>query len=127
MRGYAFYLRVADLPGFIRHVAPVLEQRLADSSAAGYSGDLQISFYRGGLVLRFDSGRLTSAEHFDPPQQLDAGASFPGLTFLHVLFGWRSRQEVESLFPDCFTRGEAPAVLLDVLFPKQPSHVWPIQ
>jgi hypothetical protein len=27
--GRPWYIRVADIPGFLRHIAPVLEQRLA--------------------------------------------------------------------------------------------------
>ena len=37
---YAWYVRVPDLPGFLRHVAPVLERRLENSLLAGHSGDL---------------------------------------------------------------------------------------
>ena len=125
-REYAFYIRVPDLPAFIRRIAPVLEQRLADSVAAGYSGELQLSFYRDGLVLHFDDGRLVDVSAFDPPQDLDSGASFPDLSFLQLLFGWRSRAEIESGYPDCFTNGDQAGVLLDALFPKQPSQVWPI-
>jgi hypothetical protein len=44
-----------------------------------------------------------------------------------VLFGWRAREEVEAAFPDCFTRGDDPPVLVDALFPKMPSHVFGIQ
>ena len=54
-REYAFYIRVPDLPAFIRRIAPVLEQRLADSVATGYSGELQLSFYRDGLVMHFET------------------------------------------------------------------------
>ncbi len=43
---YAWYLRVPDLPGFLRHLAPVLEGRLATSVATGHSGELLLNFYR---------------------------------------------------------------------------------
>jgi hypothetical protein len=124
-RPYAFYIRVPDLPAFFRRVASVLERRLAGSLAAGYSGDLKLSFYRSGLVLNFGKGRLENVEAFEPPQNLDAGASFPDLTFLQLVFGRRSRAELEAAFPDCYTSGDA-GPLLDVLFPKLPSRVWPI-
>ena len=55
---YAWYVRVPDLPGFLRHVAPVLEQRLENSLLVGHSGELKISFYRSGLRLAFEGGRL---------------------------------------------------------------------
>ena len=40
-RLYAWYLRVPDLPGFLRHVASALERRLATSVVAGYTGEVK--------------------------------------------------------------------------------------
>ena len=111
----------------MRRIAPVLEQRLERSVARGYSGELLLSFYRSGVRLRFDQGRLTSVEPFTPPQDLNAGGLFPELTFLQLLFGWRAREEIEAAFPDCHTRGDDPPVLIDALFPKLPSRVLAIQ
>src|SRR5437660_9559374 len=54
---YAWYIRVADLPAFLRHIAPVLEKRLSGSILTGYTGELKIDFYRGGLRMVFDNGR----------------------------------------------------------------------
>jgi hypothetical protein len=51
---------------------------------------------------------------------------FPDLTFLQLLFGHRSLDELEAAFPDCVTRGQEPRALLQTLFPKAPSKVWPI-
>ena len=47
----AWYIRVADLPAFLRRIAPALEKRLACSALAGYTGRLKISFYRSGIAL----------------------------------------------------------------------------
>ena len=55
---YAWQLRVPDLPAFLRHVAPVLERRLAHSGYAGHTGQLRVSFYRDGVRLLFEHGRL---------------------------------------------------------------------
>jgi hypothetical protein len=123
---YAFYVRVPDLPAFVRHIAPVLERRLADSVAPGYGGELKLSFYRDGLRLRFEGGRLTEAESFRPPQRMEAGAWFPDLTFLQLLFGRRSLDELKHAFPDVYTRGDEAAPLLEALFPKQSSRVWAV-
>ncbi|MEZ4662124.1 MAG: hypothetical protein R2911_31625 [Caldilineaceae bacterium] len=59
---YAWYLRVPDVPAFIQHVAPVLEERLAQSILVGYSGALAIDFYRSGLRLHFEQGLLKAVE-----------------------------------------------------------------
>lgn len=39
---YAWYIRVGDLPAFLRLIAPALARRLAESAASGYSGELKI-------------------------------------------------------------------------------------
>lgn len=123
---YAFYVRVADLPDFIRTISPVLELRLADSLIAGYSGELEITFYRSGLHLVFEKGKVTVAEPYQPtPYGHKGNAGFPDLTFLKLLFGYRSLDELRYAFPDCWARDEI-GVVLNTLFPKQASLVWPI-
>jgi GNAT superfamily N-acetyltransferase len=69
----AWYVRVPDLPGFLRLIAPVLERRLGASAFAGYTGDLTLDFYRSGLRLRFDDGRLVTIEDSRPGVRGDGG------------------------------------------------------
>ncbi len=122
---YASYLRVSDVPTFLRHIGPALERRLTGSAASGYSGELKTSFYRTGVRLAFEGGRMVSAEPWAPTMAEDeGGAAFPGLTFLQLLFGYRSLEEIKYAFPDCWTGGDEPPVLLDALCPKQSSSVW---
>ncbi len=123
---YAWYLRVPDLPAFLRHVAPVLERRLAASVMSGYSGTLRLNFYRSRLTLVFDRGALVDIGSFEPMHLADGDACFPDLTFLHLIFGHRSLAELKHAFPDCSTRDEESALLLDILFPARPSHVCPL-
>ena len=75
---YAWFLRVPDLPRFVRAIAPVLERRLAGSALQGYSGERQISFYRDGLRLAFVRGRLTVAEPWQPRRQADEDHALGG-------------------------------------------------
>jgi hypothetical protein len=123
---YAWYLRVPDLPAFVRCISPVLERRLANSSVVGHSGELKISFYRTGLRLVLECGRLVTAERWQPAPADGGMAAFPGLTFLQLLFGHRNLDELRYAFPDCWVGGDTPRLLLETLFPKQPSHIWPI-
>lgn len=122
---YSWYVRVPDLPDFLRTVAPVLEERLARSALVGYSGELWLNFYRDGVHLAFEQGRLTTAERWDAPANTAQSTEFPALTFLQLLFGYRSFDELRDAFPDCGGRLEA-RLLLDALFPKQTSVVWPV-
>jgi len=120
-------------------VTPVLERRLAESSLVGHTGELRLSFYRSGVRLALDGGRVKSVEAWPPPRAMAGldfslpsadprrpSAMFPDLTFLQLLFGHRSLDELEAAFPDCVTRGLEVRALLQVLFPKAPSKVWPI-
>jgi hypothetical protein len=123
---YAWYVRVADLPGFLRHVTPVLERRLAASPVVGYSGELKISFYRSGIQLTFDEGKLTDIESWEPSVDEGGNAAFPDLTFLQILFGYRSLEELDAMFPDCWPGRDEARALLNALFPKQVSLIWPV-
>ncbi len=124
---YGWYIRVPHLPAFIRHVAPVLERRLTASVMAGFSGDVYLTFYRGGLHLTFDQGRLIAAEDWQDPEPdgRPAGAGFPPLVFLQLLFGYRSLAELRYAFPDCWADEET-TLLLNALFPKKESWVIPL-
>lgn len=126
-RPYAWYVRVPDLARFVRHIAPVLERRLASSVMRGFSGDLNITFYRSGLHLSFEDGKISEATDWSAPdtdEQWD-GAGFPPGVFLQLLFGYRSLEELRYAFPDCWADDE-PTLLLNVLFPKQVSWVVPL-
>ena len=122
---YAWYVRVPDLPAFLRHIAPVLETRLAQSVAAGHTGTLTLGFYRSGVRLTFERGCLTEVAPWEPQGNDTGAAAFPNLTFLQLLFGYRALAELRAAFPDCYANAEA-TVLLNALFPKRPSSVWPV-
>jgi len=125
-RPYAWYLRVPDLPAFLRHIAPVLQERLARSSAPGYTGELKLSLYRQGVGLVFDAGRLATVEAWRPRHEDPGSAAFPALTFLQLLFGYRTLDELQAAFTDCWVEDDDARALLEALFPKQPSAVWPV-
>jgi hypothetical protein len=124
---YAWYLRVADLVDFLRHITPALEKQLSLSPLSGYSGELKITFYRSGLKLIFIKGGIVSVEDWRPePQGHSGDAGFPELTFLQLLFAYRSLDELKFAFPDCWTDNDDARALLDALFPKRSSSVWGI-
>lgn len=124
---YAWYLRVPDLPGFIQHISPTLEARLAISPLAGHSGELKLTFYRSGLRMVFKAGRIVEIGEWKPtPQGHSGDAGFPGLTFLQLVFGYRNLAELKFAFADCWTKNDQVHALLEILFPKLASRVWPV-
>jgi hypothetical protein len=120
----AWYMRVADLPAFLRQIAPALEKRLARSALAGCTRRLKISFYRSGIALSLADGRLEQIEAWSPTQEEWGDAAFPDLTFLQLLFGHRSVEDLDYAFADCWVNDLRTAGVLNALFPKRPSDIW---
>ncbi|HET9494550.1 MAG TPA: GNAT family N-acetyltransferase, partial [Chloroflexia bacterium] len=118
----AWYIRVPDLPAFLRVIATALEKRLAESPQCGYTGELKLNFYRGGLHIRFERGSM-AFEAWKPDRVEEGDAAFPGLTFLQLLFGYRSLDELRHAFPDLSARTDEARALLPILFPKKDSNV----
>jgi GNAT superfamily N-acetyltransferase len=127
IRPYGWYVRVPDIPAFLRHVAPALERRLAGSVLAGHTGTSKINLYRTRFVMVWEEGRLKEVTAGYPYERLEHGdANFPDLTFLQLLFGFRSYDELSAAFVDCYTSDATTRVLLRSLFPRRPSHVIPL-
>jgi len=121
---YAWYVRVPDVLAFIRHIAPALEKRIANSTAAFYTGEFTLDFFRGGMHMVFDKGHITRIEPWRAPAyQNTADASCPSLVFLQLLFGYRSLDELRYAFPDVRVENNNAEVLLNALFPKKFSWV----
>jgi len=123
---YAYYLRVPDLAGFLNHIRPALEKRLAESIAHGHSREIKISFYRDGLRMVLEKGRITAIEHWMPSLKEEGDIVFPDLTFLQALFGYRSYDELHAAFADCWCDHEEVRVLFNILFSKKLSDVFPL-
>lgn len=123
---YAWYVRVPDVPGLLRHLAPALERRLPGTAGEGFSGELPISFFKGGVRLVFERGRLTTSEPWQRPERSEIpGAGFPPLVFLQLLFGRRSLDELRYAYPDVWSSDEI-TPLLEALFPRSYSLTIPL-
>jgi hypothetical protein len=123
---YSFYLRVPDLAAFLTTIKPVLEMRLAESPFANTTGELKLNFYRDGLFLDFEAGQLKTIKALSFDELENSSANFPPLTFLHMVFGYRTIDEIKHMHKDCSTKDEETAFMLDALFPKKASDVWAI-
>lgn len=125
---YAWYIRVRDVPALLRYLAPVLEARLAASPAAGLSDELRLDFYRGGLRLVFEQGRMQLAEPWNVravPYGPRPTAAFPPLVFLQLLFGRRSLAELRDAFPDVRADNNT-RLALEAMFPARISWAIPL-
>lgn len=122
---YAWYVRIPDIPEFLRRIAPVLERRLEASSIAGFEGEFTLTFYRGGIRLKFSDGKLAEVDDHTFGQHDSANAGVPRLTFHQLLLGYRSLNDLEETNPDVWVADDHRA-LVDALFPKSPSNVYDI-
>jgi hypothetical protein len=123
---YSYYMRVPDLPAFLKAIKPVLERRLEESAFAYHSGELKLSFYTEGLRFLFEKGFIQTIEAL-PFEDLEPySASFPPLVFLHLVFGHHTMADLKDTFTDCLTQDDETQHLLDALFPKKPSEIWPV-
>ncbi|HVX47661.1 MAG TPA: GNAT family N-acetyltransferase, partial [Mycobacteriales bacterium] len=121
---YAWYLRIPDVPAFLRHIGPELEKRLAASAFAGHTGEIPIDLYRYCVRLAFAGGRLESVERYEIPlHDNPAKAGFPPLAFIPLVVGYRSLADLRATHPDAWAGNEV-AAILEVLFPKVSSHVF---
>ena len=119
---YSWYMRVAEAPRFLNHIAPVLEQRLAQSALSGYSGEIKVTECVRGFKLNIERGKIR-AEAWTPDDT--AHAMFSPFIFLQLLFGRRSLSELRYMYPDCWAEDEA-AVVFETLFPRRHSNVIPM-
>ncbi|MBK9925564.1 MAG: GNAT family N-acetyltransferase [Anaerolineales bacterium] len=123
---YAYQVRVPDLVAFLNHIKPVLEKRLAESVAAGHSREIKVSFYRDGLRIMIEKGKLSIEKWIPVPKDDEGDIAFPDHTFLQMLFGYRSFEELSTSFVECWWYGEDVRILMSILFPKKLSDVFPI-
>jgi hypothetical protein len=120
---YAWYIRTPDLPTFLRRIAPALEQHIEASVITGHTGEIKISFYRSGLHLKLEKGKLVSIESWMPSHEDQGHAAFPDLSFTQLVFGYRTFDQLEQSYADCSCRDDGQRVLLTTLFPKKASAV----
>jgi GNAT superfamily N-acetyltransferase len=123
---YAYQMRVPDLAGFLNHIKPALEKRLTESIAAGHSREIKVSFYRDGLRIMIEKGRLSIEKWTPVPKEDEGDIAFPDRTFLQMLFGYRSYEELSASFTECWCDREDVRVLMSILFPKKLSDVFPM-
>jgi len=122
---YAYQMRVPNLVGFLNHIKPALEKRLAESIAIDHSREIKVSLYRDGLQINIEKGKL-SIEKWMPAPKDEGDIAFPDRTFLQMMFGYRSYEELHSAFTECWCDHEDVHVLMNILFPKKLSDVFPI-
>jgi predicted N-acetyltransferase YhbS len=117
---YSWQIYVPDMAALLRAIGPALEDRLAASLYAGLTREVGINFYRDGLVLRFEQGRLRAVAALEGQGQADL--SLPSWAFVPLVLGHRTLDELRITYPDTNWRG-ASRLLLETLFPRGEAFI----
>jgi hypothetical protein len=120
VRPYSWQLRVMDYVKLFSEMKPLFEQRLARSTYRHLTETVNFNFYRFTIQMTFEDGVITNVQYLDTGEDRSIRSS--PLVFTQLLFGFRSREELETIFPD-FTIRPSHKYLVDVLFPKMPSYI----
>lgn len=102
-----WYCRVPDMTAFLNRVRRALEGHLKGTVAEGYSGELRLNFFRSGIRLEFERGRIKLVENWMPETVSSGDARFPGASFAHLVWGWRRFHQLAECYPDCSATDEA--------------------
>jgi Acetyltransferase (GNAT) domain len=118
-----WYIRIPDRVAFLRKIRPALENHLVGTVAEGYSGELKLNFFRSGIQLVFEHGRISAIENWQPGEVWQGDARLPDASFLQLVCGWHRFQEIAGNVAECWATHEA-SVLLDCLFPSFHGKAW---
>lgn len=119
--GGQWLVRIPDLARFLGKMAPVFEQRLANSDWQQLSTGITINLFREAFRLNIEQGKLASVDALgfvDSSMGADGGdLCIPPEAFLRLLFGYRALDELFDAWPDIMHKPQARA-LVQVLFPR---------
>ena len=116
---YAWQVKILDYRGFLEKLGPVLEKRLNDSEFKGLSKELRMNFWKFAVSLRFEDGKLISVEEVPEAKRVLGMNPYASI---QLFLGYRSREELEYMYPDFYIRG-GNQKLIDVLFPRKPGFI----
>jgi predicted acetyltransferase len=119
-RPYAWQLRIMDYVKLFSKMKPLFEQRLAQSTYRDLTETVNFNFYRFTIQMTLEDGVITNVRYLDTGEERAIRSS--PLVFTQLLFGFRSREELETIYPD-FTIRPSHKYLVDVLLPKMPSYI----
>lgn len=120
VRPYAWQLRVMDHLKLFMKMKSLFEERLARSTYHHLTETVNFNFYRFTVQIVVEDGVITNIQRLDTSEDRSIRSS--PVVFTQLLFGYRSREELETVYPDFMVRSSH-KYLVDILFPKMPSYI----
>ncbi len=123
---YAWYVKIPSFKTFLEHISSVLEKRLQKSLYKELDAIITISYYKAGIKLTFQGGKLSSltelsiADMQSSNQPIDL--YIPPNNFTQLLMGYRTLDTFDEF--DVSSAGKK-RYLLKILFPKVKASLTP--
>lgn len=117
---YAWQIRVTDYVKMFRKMKQLFEKRLATSTYKNLTEKLNFNFRRYTVQMIVENGTITDIQRLETNEDRTIGLN--PLVFIQLLLGYRSRDELEMIYPD-FRIRSSHKHLIDVLFPRLSSYI----
>lgn len=117
---YAWQIRIINHVKIFQKMKTLFEKRIATSPYCHLTEKLNFNFRRYTVQVTVEDGVITDIQRLESDEDRTIGLN--PLAFTQLLFGHRSRNELEMIYPDFGIR-QSHKHLIDVLFPKLPSHI----
>jgi predicted acetyltransferase len=117
---YAWQVRVTDHERLFKKLQPLFEKRLAHSPYSRLTETLCFNFYAFAIHFIVKDGTIAEVRRTETSE--DRTMRFNPQVFVKLLLGYKSRGELEKMYPDVMVRPSHKG-LVDVLFPKRPSYL----
>ena len=117
---YAWQIRIIDYVKIFKKMKTLFEKRLATSPYCHLTEKLNFNFRRYTAEVSVEDGAITNIQRLESSEDRIIGLN--PLVFTQLLLGHRNRNELEMIYPD-FGISQSHKHLIDVLFPKLPSHI----
>ena len=117
---YAWQIRVTDHVKILQKMTPLLGTRLAASMYRRLTEQLNLNLYRYTVQVTAEKGSIKSVQRLESND--DRMIRLNPLAFTQLLLGYRSREELEMIYPD-FRVQSSHKHLVDILFPKSQSYI----
>lgn len=122
----AWYIRIANIVSFLAQISPAIQRRIEASILRGYTGELKIDTYVGGILVRLERGRLLTESWKRDLYMNDADVHIPLNLLWQLILGYRDIRTLRAIAPDVLADAKEER-LLDILFPAHSSCVLPLE
>ncbi len=130
---YAWQIKIPDKTRLLYKMAPILEERMRESSFAGFSGVVRLDFYKNRVDLDWRKGRLESVKS-GRVEECENTLCLSEDLFAPLALGHRTWRELQYARPDIFPAmlytgsgtdraSDKTVRLIDTLFPAERSWV----